>query len=504
MMCIEDDYMTNSQILQYLIQELGKTTLSWRSDKELFELICAPLSYGHEVVKKRKKIKESLLALFENQNFDKKKFHLLADNIICGENEKQYRQELYDFLLQAGELLDTSTSEDVIALIARLPCKSEGEKNYKNNFNNWKNGKTDRINCQEVKQRLEKNFHFAASLWEMNRTTIKQTIREGVIQFLKKKLVSPTKISNLFEEIRSEFNMKEEMTEKEKVVLAEIKDMPKKQIKEYIEENSPLSKSHSQEFIQALIPILYQEGCYTFLLEHVIEALDVHLQETNQIKKIKADILGSPEIGEYLNAFNILSTIESENDVEIVSMRTEAISNVRRHHLRDRSIGIKERQEIVQTLISYYEDTFNHKDTFHYYPAINLIYMLVIDAMLSEDKVKCKMLDTTINDVYKKCKPSIQMDKKSDKMRERYYAHIVKLELFLLKGVGSPIAELARFLELEESHISLIELTRTQRQMQCFIDIVRAIQGFDHPRLTRVQSAIAVIDDFMESRQELQ
>jgi len=496
--------MTNSQVLQYIIEELGKTTLSWSSDKELFELICAPLSYGHDTYQKRKKIKKALLALYQKPNFDTKKFHLLAENIVCGDNENKYREELKHFLLQQPAVLNMSNEEDMISLVYALPCKPKNEKNYKNNFNNWKNGKTDRINCQKVKQRLEKNFHFSASLWGMHRTTIKQTIRKGVAEFVKQKPVTSTNITTFFKEIRSEFNIKEEITKKEKVILEEIKGMPKKQIKKYILDNTPLSESHSQDFIQALIPLLQQKGCDELFLEHVIEALDIHLQETNQIKKIKADVLGSPFVGEYLKAFNYLSSIETEDVFEIIHVGTEAISNVKRHYLGNVYIGIKERQGIVHTLIKYYKDIFNYKDTFHYCPAVNLAYMLVIDAMMSDDKAKCNLLNETIDDIYAKCKRSIVMDQNSTVRRERYYSNMAKLELYLLKGADSPVAEIARFLEFEESTISLIELTKTRREMQCLIDIAGEVQGLDHPRLRGVESAIAIIDDFMEFKLEAQ
>jgi len=499
-MRLEEEKMTNSQILQYIIEELGKTTLSWGGDKELFELICAPLPYGNETFQKRRELKQTILTLYQNENFDSKKFHTLADNIICGDNEGSYRQELDDFLREQVEELEIHIQTDMRMLLNQIPCKCEGEKNYKNNFNNWKNGKTDRINRQEVKQRLEKNFYFAPSLWEMHETTVKQAIAEGVIQFVNNRTKVAEEVTTLFDEIRNEFKIKEQISEKELETLDVIKGMSEKSMMAFIATHYPLAKSHSQDFIQKLIPILFEKGYYELLLHDVLESLDVHLQERKQIKKIKAHIYGSPRIAEYLKAFNILSTIESGDDIEIVELRTEAISNIRRHHLSDVTVQIEEKKKSVETLLAYYEDVFKLNDTFHYYPAINLIYMFVVNAILSEDEKKFHALTHTMNDIYHRCKPSIMRDENSSDTTKRYYANITKLEFSLLKGLGSPVAEIARFLELDGEEIPLVSLTRTQRQMQFFIDTVRVIQGLDHPILHRVQSTIEVIDDFMESK----
>ena len=429
-MRLEEEKMTNSEVLRFIIEELGKSELTWSSDKELFELICAPLLYGNDIIQKRKKIK-----------------------------------------------------------------------NYKNSFNNWKNGKTSRINLQEVKKRLEQNFNFAPSLWDMNSATIKQALREGVALFVKHKIKKRDKITDIFDTIREEFNLKDSLSEQEQKLLENFDTMGENEMIAYFKNHYPLSKSHSQEFIQKLVSVLYKKGFYKTLLHNVIEALDMHLQENKEIKKIKADIYASPLVGEYLKAFDILSTIKTDDDIEVVSMRTEAISNIKRHYLSDKQMDIKDKQEIIQRLITYYDEIYSLNGTFHYYPAINLIYMYILDAIISEDEEKYNVLMHKINEIYHDSKKSIMIDKKSTDALTRYYANISKLEFSLLKGVGSPIAELAKYLELEEHHIPLVELTKTQRQMQFFIDTASTINGLDHPTIFRVQSAVEIIDDFMELRE---
>jgi hypothetical protein len=494
-MCLGDKNMTNSEILHFIIEELGKSSLSWSGDKELFELICAPLSYGNELFQQRKELKSAILSLLGDKKLDKKRFNSLANNIICGENEKTYRKELLNFLNKSGLLGD-----NVESLVQKIPCKKADERNYKNNFNNWKNGKTDRINRREVKRSLEKNFCFSPSLWDMSEVTVKQTIKEGVKQFVNREIKEGAKITNLFEQLRKEFNMKESITDKERETLKSIEKISHKEMMEYIATHYPLSKSHSQEFIQELIPLLFKKGYYELLLGDVIKELSPHLQESKQIKKIKARIYGSHIIGDYKKAFDILSTIEFTDDKEGIDLTTEAISNIRRHFLSDKKIAKVKREEIVDAFIAHYDNIFRYNDTFHYYPAVNLAYMRVIKFMISDEINNDLILYNTIDSIYTLCKPSILVDEKSEDREKYYYANISKLEFMLFQDTDNPLLELERFLEIEQDNISLIKLIQTQRQMQFLIDSVISVQGLDHPLLQRVQDAVEVIDDFMEFR----
>lgn len=489
--------MTNSQLLQLIIEELSKSTLSWGNDKELFELICTPLAYGNDIYQQRKEIKKSILKLISNSKFDINKFNALADNIICGDNEEEYRQELFGYVLNQMNSSNEGIKREISKKIKNIPCKKENEKNYKNNFHNWKNGKTDRINRREIKQIIEKNFYFSPSLWDMGEVTIRHAVKEGVAKFVKEHTKDLTQINNLFDDIRKEFNMNDKISEEEKHLLEKFSNMTEKNVMEYIAEHYPLHKHHSQHFLQALIPILYEKGYYDLLLQDVIVSLDIHLQESNQLKKIKARIYSSPKVAEYKKAFDILSTIESTNDEETVDMRTEAISNIRRHYLSNKSVDTRQKRVYIGLLMRYYDDIFKHKDTYHYYPAVNLAYLVVIDFILSDEKIKNKLLFNKINYLYDKCKKSIILDKKSEDVIKRYYASTAELEFLLLKGVGNPIAEIERFLEFKETKIPSQELMRTQRQMQFFVDTVCYFSN--NSIIQRVQNAIEIFDDYMES-----
>jgi hypothetical protein len=502
-MCIKDKKMTNTQVLQFIVEELSKYSLSWSGHKELFELICSPLSFENATYQQRKKAKEDILDLFKpHKTFNQIRFNKLADNIICGENEKKYAQELLDFLKEEISRLKISLDPDLTKLIEEIPCKNGQETNYKNNFSNWINGYTKRINRQEVKHKLEQNFYFSPSLWDQGEYTIKQTIREGVEKFVKRHTKEVDDITNMFEKIRKEFQMKKDITTQEEQSLDKIAHMTQQEIMKYIGTHYPLQKYHSQEFIQKMIPILYQKGYTSLLLHYVIEALELPLKGHKEIKKIMAHLYGSPEVGEYLKAFQILESIKSNDDKEIIDTRTEAISNIRRCYLSDKNIDKENKIEIIHTILKFYEEAFIFKENYEYYPAINLAYIVVLHFFFTED-VNESALIQKISSIHKKCESSIQKDKKQDDFTKNFYANITQLEFMLLKGFKSSVLELERYLEVEEECIPLPELARTHRQMQFFIDNLNTIPNTEQNTIVQnIQRAIEVIDDFIELRKD--
>jgi len=503
-MCIKDKKMTNSEVLQFIVEELRKSPLSWNDNKELFEIICTPLSYGHDIYQQRQKAKQEILDIFEDhKHFDIERFNKLADTIICGENQQKYANELLTFLQQQIEQIHINLDRNLAYLVKQIPCKKENEKSYRSSFNNWLNGKTKRINRQEVKQRLEQNFYFSPSLWDQGEYTIKQTIREGVEKFVKNQTNQFHEIENLFKEIKKEFQMKDIFTKEEQDTLLKIETMNQQEVMQYIADHYPLQKHHSQEFILQMIPLLYQKGYHLLWLNDVIEALDPHIKGHKKIKKIQAHIYGSPEVAEYEKAFKILESIHSDDDEEIIDMQTEAISNLRRQKLNDINLDLSEKKAITESIINFYEKVFNYKEQHHYYPGINLAYMLVLHALFSHDhnKEEDQSLQQTINEIYKKALPSIQKEQQSDNLTQSFYANITKLEFMLLKGMKSGVMEVERYLEIEEKSIPLAELSRTQRQMQFFLDHLHNVPYINNnPIVKNILDTVVIIDDFIEMK----
>ena len=130
--------------------------------------------------------------------------------------------------------------------------------------------------------------------------------------------------------------------------------MDKEDIKQYIQNSHPLSENRSRRFIEELIAILYSKRYYKLLLYDVLETLDEGLKEEVEIKKIKVHVWGSSAIGEYKKAFDLLNVISSnESDIkEIIDMKTELISNMRRYQLNDTKTDINQTQ-IIKSDKSY-------------------------------------------------------------------------------------------------------------------------------------------------------
>ncbi len=73
----------------------------------------------------------------------------------------------------------------------------------------------------------------------------------------------------------------------------------------------------------------------------------------------------------------------------------------------------------------------------------------------------------------------------------------------LLRNIGNIIAEFERFLELEEENISSIELERTQRQMQFFIDTTMSFGNDENSTISNMRKTIELIDDFIDYKAQI-
>ncbi len=481
--------MTNSEVLQYIIQQLHESPLELGGDRELFELIFAPISYGNDIYKQRKTTKQLIINIFKNyQEFDKKRFNTIIDDLLCKEDHTKYIKQVINYINIEIKKLNITSNENPTKLIKEIPCKRP---NYKNNFSNWKSCKM-KINNETLKKRLEKNFDFTYTLWNSGDIFIKSVLKKNVKKFI---INNKKDITDIFKQLRKEFAMEKSITKEEIQDLENIRQSSQAEVMEYIAKYYYLNEHKSQEFIQKLIPILYSKGYYELILHDVIDTLDIHIQENKEVKKIKAHILGSHKIGEYKKAFDLLSTISAKDDKELIDMRTEAISNMRRHQLNDETKITKEqKREILQTLISYYQTIFEHNETHDYYPAINLTYIKVIFFILYENNHNKLTLKNEINNIYKKAKESLSLDKSSKDKINQYYANISEIEFLILREIGNPIAELERYLESESQNIPLFELDRTIRQMQFLADTTKNSQN---PITSKMKKAIELINDFI-------
>ncbi len=550
--------MTNTEVLRFIISGLENSPdIIWKGDKELFELIFDPIPYGNDIENRQKEAKQFIFDIFQNVGkFDKAKFNKLVKNIISGGSEESCRKKIVAFLQEEITRLEIITDVDIEKLVEALPCKGDldkgqkeyiydifqyvekfnktkfdqlsksitcgkdekidkevvitflreevtrlkiitdvdieklvefipckdsKEKNYKTSFSGWKKeGTISSIGCKRIKKALQKNFYFESDLWSKGDTFIKQRLQEGINKFI----IGPLPL----DPITPSF------TQEELDDLLNIRGMKLQEIKQYLEEHPILS----QNFVEKLIYILYDKEYYDLLVDEVFNKF---YKDDIGIKKIKAHVWGSDKIGKYLEAYYLLSTIPSDDDDEIVNMKTAATSNMRRHQLNDAKTDNNQKKEIIETLISDYKETFESKDTYNYYPGINLAYMSVISIALFGNEIK---LDDSISTIYNKSKKSIDIDKKNLDTSKQYYANITTIEFMLLNNIESFTVELEQFLDSKEQTIIIKGLLQTRRQMQFFIDTLASSGISKNPIILNMQKSIKIIDDFIDGLKEFE
>jgi hypothetical protein len=473
--------MKDTKLIQHIISELEKSELTWSGNRELFELIFAPVRFGDEGAYLRKKaIKPILERVKGYDEFERVKFGKLANNIICGDDETRLRDEVKSLLV--GFMSD----EDIDRAVDNIPCKDKSEKNYKTHFvDHWR--KEDRnIHDKAIKQALERNFDFSSKLWGSSEVVVKESLKKGIEKFIKREL---SKDIDIFAKMRQEFHLESSITDEELDDLVLIRGMSQVQIMEYILEHDPLKENRSQEFLLKFINILDKKGYYRLLLDDAYIILEPRFKESNEVKLITAHAYGSAEINKPKRAFEILSTIKPRD----YDMLTEAISNMRRYQLNDQNLTKEQKREIIEKIINFYKEAFyDNECKHHYYPGVNLAYITTVAKLLFPNSINPKL---SVNQIYNLSKDTITADKKSPKTANRYYAEVAKIEFMLLNNNPNALFELESFLDNNSQTIPPVELGRTQRQMQFFVDTVKSHKT---EVVKKMQKAIQIIDDFMK------
>lgn len=266
--------------------------------------------------------------------------------------------------------------------------------------------------------------------------------------------------------------------------------MNEREIMEYIHANYPLS----QAFLLEMIPTLFDKGFYELLIDDGIEALDLILRNDTNVKKIHAHALGSHQIGKYDKAYELLCSINSDNDLEIIDMQTSAISNMRRFQLTDTNLPKEKIKEILQTILKYYQAVLNSNETKHYYPGVNIAYLQYADRMIFQTQHNVKsILEQSLS--------SIDEDKNSSDSKKHYYAHISYIELLLLCQDSSYESRLEEFLleidldKNENKFFYIAMLERTSRQMEFYIKFLEPYTTDNDVVYSNLQKAFRFISE---------
>jgi len=359
---------------------------------------------------------------------------------------------------------------------------------YKTNWDNWKHLRTANLNrSHNIRIAISKTLKFSIDLWtKPTDFEQKRVLRECIEKF-----VTPGKNIDLSSLIPATHPI----TEDQETLIQKVIDVHRKDeidlLNEHLDHFQP--SFETQSFLLKLIPVLYDQGHYDFLHIHVFPALLTHHQADTQIKILWAHTLGSLSKPRHLEAAKLLDVIPLEEDTHIIDMKTAAISNVRRYELHKTGLSKEKLAEILDILIHFYYDTFTINGLHHYYPGINLAYVLYQhDAFFPEKEHTCPL---SIQEIHQHAKPSIKNELKNQDKEAHYYAKISELEFKLLLNHGNIEAEL--YLLLEKTQPSYATVERTVRQMELFVELDNRFSTIANKSIQNLEQSIEILKGYI-------
>ena len=347
--------------------------------------------------------------------------------------------------------------------IFNILVPNEPWEKYKKSWYHWKKQEIKTLRkSKNIKEAISKTLHFDYAVWGLSDSTQKKAIKEGIELYKK----SQKPVVDLGDLMPKEAPLSNE----QKKLLNQIENVSLKDVGKLLKRHSSFFKAtlENQTFVLSILNFLYKHGCYNLLEEMVFPALLPHNRGDKKIKIIEAHTLGSMKPPRYRASAILLDSVKVDSDLELIDIKTAAISNIRRYRLSDKSLNKEELKEILKVLIKHYYDTFILKESYHYYPAINLLYMLKLYLLIF---TKENIIPMDISQIQDKTKPSISKDIRSKNSDTIYYAKITELEIKMLSTKKQDISR--EFgLVIESLNPSPDLLKRTLRQIEQFLDIV--------------------------------
>ena len=369
----------------------------------------------------------------------------------------------------------------------------EDWKKYKTNWSNWKRNEDGRFRVDYLRRTpnillaIQTRLSFDSSVWEANNATQREAVRRGVTLAFKTKR-DPIDIGA--------FIPKYSLDEKQKVLLEHWKNASIFQIEEELEQYKSYFQRTlvNQPFLLELLNLLYLKGAYQLLVDKVFPKLLSTKRSHTKVKLLEANVLSSLPSPKYLQTVELLNSIEGKDSVEMIDLKTAAVSNLRRHHMTHGNLDKEEFRVGVSTIMQTYYDLYTYDEVYHYYPALHFLYALVLSEAL-----KLESLSVDKQQFYKSLQASIEKDKKSKERDSYYYATMSYFELRLLLG-KDVVRELGAFLELYEPSLTLLH--RTKRQMLEYVELIERYE-IELPRIDSLfKRVIGLFEDYEKMLQE--
>ena len=363
--------------------------------------------------------------------------------------------------------------------------------NYKTSWSNWK--KTDKYRyltkSPNILMAIEKTLNFDSSIWSESDSVQQESIQKAIQEFLDED-EPHIDISTLIPD-------EPLVTKKQENILKKIEEVAKINIEEIVTQNSELFvlDIKNQKFLLELIPLLYSRGCYSLLHEKAFPSLLIHHQDKIEIKIKRANTLANLSSPDYIGAMQILNTIN--NDTYRTDIQTTIISNFRRNSFNNITLSQDDLKRVLKSSIEYYHRVYRNQKPYHYYPAINLAYMVRLFEIIFQNDKNIKEYD--LEKIYKEVSLSISSDKKEEG-DNHYYASITELEFHLILNASGIDRKIETLLGNEKPEVFLVE--RTLKQMKWFIDIVEKFSVNKLPLLKGFRDVIKLLEDYISYMEE--
>lgn len=238
--------------------------------------------------------------------------------------------------------------------------------------------------------------------------------------------------------------------------------------------------NYSKDLLFKLTYLYYENAYYKLIVEKIKPRLD-YIKDNLELNKIIAYSYASSECGDYKQAINFFSEEiqKNHNHEDIIDMRTTLISNIRRTViLDDRDISKDEFSNFLKILMEHYFDICEDSN-YHYYPTINLAYLVEINNCIFEENSEIK-----IKELYEESKSSLNQDFLKESTPSYDYAKISDMEFKILINSSNPtnyIYELLLF--FKDRSLNKDFITKVLRQFEYYNMIIEKYSNKDQNTL---------------------
>jgi len=360
---------------------------------------------------------------------------------------------------------------------------NEDWKRYQTSWSNWKRTNTyySLTKSPNILRAIEKTLNFESSIWDKRDDIQKEIIKKAIKEFLAK--------DKPYIDISILIPDEPLITKEQKSILEKIAKASKIDIEEIVAQNLEffVLDRTNQKFLLDLIPLLYGRGCYSLLNEKAFPSLLVHHQDKIEIKIKRANTLANLSSPDYIEAMEILNTIDNES--YRMDIQTTIISNFRRNSFDNITLSGDDLKKVFKNIIEYYDKIYQNQKFYHYYPAINLAYMINLFVIIFKNDPLVEKYDLT--QIYNDVLLSISNDKNKEG-DDHYYATITELEFNLLLNISGIDKKIETLLDNEKPEVFLVE--RTLKQIKWFVNIV---EKFSKNELKEFKTIIRLLEDYI-------